>query len=117
MAITYGATVSEFEVKCQGGGFVKFMRVTFALSAEASSPFTDAFMSSIGAPQGKVVGATFAGSAADIAVDGGTDGLVPYVDYANQALEWRNAKTGAVDQTPAAQSGANDVGLDLIVRV
>ena len=116
MAITYGATVSEFEVQCQNGGFVKFMRVTFALTAAASSSFDSAFMTSIGAPQGKVVGATFASSAADMATAGG-EGLVPYVDYANQALEWRNAKTGAVDQTPAAQSGANDVGLDLIVRV
>ena len=116
MAITYGATSWEYEVKCQGGGFVKFMRVTFALTAEAESAFDSTFMSAIGAPEGKVVGAVFAGAAADIATAGG-EGLVPYVDYTNQKLEWRNSKTGAVGATPAAQSGANDVGLDLVVRV
>ena len=114
MALSFTSFVgTPAYVECNGGGLVMYARTTCALTEEASSDLT-AFKAGIGAGTGKVIGATFVKSATDMEVDGGGDGCQPYINYANQTLEWRNAKTGAVNATPIAQA---TLVLDVVVVV
>lgn len=114
MALTFTNFVgTPAYVECNGGGLVMYARTTCELTAEAESDLA-AFKTAIGAGTGKVIGATFVKSSADMEVDGGGDGVQPYIDYANQKLEWRNAKTGAVGATPILQAA---LVLDVVVVV
>ena len=103
-------------IECNGGGLVMMARAKTTLTAVAKSSFDAAFMLAIGAPGGKVIGASFCKSSAAMVVNAGADGIAPYVDYANQQLEWRNTKDGTVEEVPTAMAGGGLV-LDLVVLV
>ena len=118
MAITLSSVVgTPINIKCNGGGFVMYVRAAITLTAVASSPFDSTFMTDIGAPQGKVIGADFCKSDGAMEEDGGGDGLSPYVDYANQALQWRSTLDGAVAALTPIKQDAGGLVLDLVVVV
>jgi hypothetical protein len=102
-------------IECNGGGLVMMARVNTTLTAAAASLLTN-LVASMGAPGGKVIGASFCKSSAAMVVNGGADGIAPYVDYANQNLEWRNTKDGTVNAVPTAMA-AGGLVLDLVVLV
>ena len=117
MAVTFaGFSGTPTSIKCQGGGLVMYARTNITLTAVASSPFDATFMDALGAPTGKVIAANFCKSGAGMVVNGGADGIAPYLDFANQALEWRNTKSGAIDQVPTAMGGGS-LTLDLVVAI
>ena len=108
----------EFEgtpsyIACNGGGIVMMARTKTTMTAAATSPLA-ALVTAMGAPGGKVIGASFCKSDADLEVSGGGNGIAPYVDYANQDLEWRDAVVGTAGVTPAVQGV---LVLDLVVLV
>ncbi len=118
MAITFSSfSGTPTYVACNGGGQMMMARVNTQLTAAAASSFDATFMGALGAPQGKVVAASFCKSSIAMVVNGGADGISPYVAYDDQNLEWRNSKDGTIEEVPTAITGGNFLTLDLVVLV
>ena len=103
------------QVPCIGGGFITTATMQCELDAAASHSLAP-LIAAIGAPgTGRGIAIYDAGADVDMEDNGAGVSITPYLDFANQTLEYRRSDTGAVNATNAPVNGGNFAQFTFIV--
>ena len=84
------------------------------LDIAASHPIAPLLVA-LGQPTGAAIAIYDAGSDVDMEINGGGAEIMPYLNFPNQALEYRRVDDGTVGATNAVVGGANRVTFNFIV--